>query len=161
MAEITMRRTGEFLRTLFDLLLQRPDGMKAGDALAALAERMTLTPYESGVYESSGTRRFDKIVRFATVDCVKAGWMSKNKGVWTVTELGKTALRAYPDPDAFYREAVRLYRAWKRTQSAETPEVGQDSADGADAAEKATVTYEQADEQAWSEIQAYLAAMPP
>jgi hypothetical protein len=51
-------------------------------ALQTLSERVTLSPYEADTYESGG-RRFDKIVRFATVDCVKAGWLEKNKGIWT------------------------------------------------------------------------------
>ncbi|MDP0919884.1 hypothetical protein Q6272_33120, partial [Klebsiella pneumoniae] len=73
MAEVTRRRTGEFLRELFSILMATPEGMRASDALRLLASRFTLTPYEADHYES-GARRFEKIVRFATVDCVKAGW---------------------------------------------------------------------------------------
>ena len=83
MPEVTRRRTGEHLRALFSILLEAPDGMPARDALAALQAKMTLTPYEAGEYESGG-RRFEKIVRFATVDCVKAGWLVKQKGRWSV-----------------------------------------------------------------------------
>ena len=78
MAEITRRRTGELLRVLFGLLRTAPDGLQASAALRQLAARVQLTPYEAGDYESGG-RRFEKIVRFATVDCVKAGWLSKHK----------------------------------------------------------------------------------
>jgi restriction system protein len=67
MAEITRRRTGELLRKLFDILMATPDGMKAKDALAALASRVQLTPHEAGNYPVGG-RRFEKIVRFGTVD---------------------------------------------------------------------------------------------
>jgi len=58
MAEVTRRRTGEFLRKLFEILMPHPDGMQARDALAALDKAVTLTEYESGTYESGG-RRFD------------------------------------------------------------------------------------------------------
>ena len=80
MAEITRRRTGEFLRELFSILMAAPEGMRASEALQELASRFTLTPFEASNYES-GSRRFEKIVRFATVDCVKAGWLVKDKGV--------------------------------------------------------------------------------
>jgi restriction system protein len=40
--------------------------------LRALAGRLTWTLFEAANYES-GSRRFEKIARFATVDCVKAG----------------------------------------------------------------------------------------
>lgn len=72
MAEITRRRTGELLRSLFEILLKYPEGLQARDALAQLEQRVKLTEYESGTFESGG-RRFEKVVRLATVDCVKAG----------------------------------------------------------------------------------------
>src|SRR4026207_1358733 len=104
MAEVTRRRTGEHLRMLFGILETHPDGMQAREALSALAARMQLTPYEQGTYESGG-RRFEKIVRFATVDCVKAGWLQKQKGRWSTTEEGRKAYRELTDPEAFYRSA--------------------------------------------------------
>ena len=70
MPEITRRRTGEMLRKLFEILMPTPDGMRARDALAELEKHLTLSDYEKGVYATGG-RRFDKIVRFATVDLVK------------------------------------------------------------------------------------------
>lgn len=78
MAEITRKRTGEFFRELFTILLSSPTGLPAREAPQQLAARVTLSPYEADNYESGG-RRFEKIVRFATVDCVKAGWLIKEK----------------------------------------------------------------------------------
>lgn len=161
MADITRKRTGELLRSLFDILKIHPDGIKASEALLKLSNTVTLSEYENGFYES-GTRRFDKIVRFATVDCVKAGWMVKNKGFWSVTPEGLTAYNTFNVPEEFYREAVRLYRIWKQsspaTPSKETPsditspeEIDQDT----------NVTFEQAEEQSWTEIEQYLGAMNP
>lgn len=97
MAEITRKRTGELLRELFSILLDVPTGLPAREALQQLAAKVTLSPYEAADYESGG-RRFEKIVRFATVDCVKAGWLLKEKGTWSVTDEGKQALDTYPEP---------------------------------------------------------------
>lgn len=99
MAEITRKRTGELLRKLFEILLQAPDGMQARDALTALSKQVTLTPYEAGNFESGGVR-FEKIVRFATVDCVKAGWMQKNKGMWSITQTGINAYKEIIEPES-------------------------------------------------------------
>src|SRR5262245_61562628 len=101
MPEITRQRTGEHVRKLFGILLASPEGVPARTALEQLAANTTLTDYEAGVYPS-GSRRFEKIVRFATVDCVKAGWLLKQKGVWTVTEAGREAYKSFQDPEAFY-----------------------------------------------------------
>ena len=159
MAEVTRKRTGELLRTLFEILLAHPDGMAARDALASLEKAVSLTEYEQGNYESGG-RRFERIVRFATVDCVKAGWLKKEKGRWTVTEDGRQALETLQDPEAFYRRAVKLYQAWKATQPDGEPETPDEAADTV-SEKTAQVTFEEAEEHAWSEIQQYLRGMQP
>jgi restriction system protein len=105
MPEITRRRTGEMLRQLFEVLLPVTEGIQARAALAQLEKRVTLSVYEQGEYASGG-RRFEKIVRFATVDLVKAGWLHKEKGRWTITSDGKRAYQEFGDPEAFYKEAV-------------------------------------------------------
>lgn len=164
MAEITRRRTGELLRELFSILIAEPSGLQASAALQALASRVTLTPYEADSYESGG-RRFEKIVRFATVDCVKAGWLVKDKGIWTITEEGRKAHLELPDPEAFYRQACKLYAEWRAAQPDAEPVAAIGTSAGAEepdtTAKSVSVTYEEAEEQAWAEISAYLRAMNP
>lgn len=118
---------------------------------------MQLTPYEEGSYESGG-RRFEKIVRFATVDCVKAGWLLKQKGRWSVTEEGRKAHARLPDPETFYREAVSLYQKWKKAQPDQ--EAGEEPEE-AESGKGAAVTLEEAVESAWAEIDHYLKNMNP
>jgi restriction system protein len=164
MAEITRKRTGELLRKLFSILIEAPDGLPASQALEKLAAAVTLTEYEAGVY-GSGSRRFEKIVRFATVDCVKAGWLVKQKGTWTITELGRKAYQSLTDPEAFYKEAVRLYRQWKAardaTEELDEEIVGEAAENGSVPEKSAQITFEQAEEQAQTEIRAYLSAINP
>lgn len=159
MAEITRKRTGAFLRKLFELLIPYPEGTQARVAMEKLAESFELTEYEKGAY-GSGSRRFEKIVRFATVDCVKAGWLLKTKGLWCVTEAGRSAYERFTDPEDFYRQAIRLYQKWKATQP------NSDSGGPAEPSEEgisktASITFEEAEEQSWGEIAQYLATMPP
>ncbi|KND58087.1 putative restriction endonuclease [Candidatus Burkholderia verschuerenii] len=169
MAEVTRQRTGELLRKLFEILKSHPEGMPAGKALEALANSVALTAYEAGFYESSGQRRFEKIVRFATVACVKGGWIVKHKGVWAVTDVGLSAYQKFNDPAVFHREAGRLYGQWKASQLRDAAGLATVSAklsEQADLsfdvdAETASVTYEQAEEQAWGEIEQHLRKMPP
>lgn len=152
---ITRERTGQILQTLFKVLLANPDGLPAREAIDAVARQLTLTDHEKGEY-SSGARRFDKILRFATVDAVKAGWMLKNKGIWTLTENGRKALDQFRDPEEFYREATRLYRKWRASLPDE--EEGEEESPQE---REAKVTFEEAEEQAWKEISAYLEAIDP
>lgn len=163
MAEITRRRTGELLRKLFELLIAAPDGMPAQQALKALASNVELSAYESGIYESTGDRRFEKIVRFATVDCVKAGWLLKHKGTWTLTPAGVAAYQTYGDPEHFYKEAVKLYNAWRASQQGTGAQPPAESSfpEPDDGEKEARITFEQAEEQAWAEIEQFLRTMNP
>lgn len=157
MPEVTTRRTGELLRKLFEILVDNPDGMKAQEALAMLQEQIQLTDYEKGRYSSGGVR-FEKIVRFATLELARAGWFVKEKGRWTVTEEGKKAYRQYKEPDDFYRTGQRLYREWKhnRQETSDLEEV-EENVDQ----KKSVITFEEAEEQAWGEIEEYLRNMNP
>lgn len=145
--------------------MAQPEGMRAKDALAALASKSRLSEYESGHY-SRGARRFEWIVRFATVDAVKAGWLMKAKGIWSVTDAGREAHKRFTEPDAFYREAVRLYREWKNVQvdsedvdeaGGPDTEAGESAASGREVAQ----TFEVAEEQAWQEVEQFLKQMNP
>jgi restriction system protein len=159
MADVTRRRTGQLLRALFEVLIASAEGVPARQALQLLEQRVTLTDYERGAYDSGG-RRFDQIVRFATVDCVKAGWLVKSKGTWLVTEEGRAAYQRLTDPEAFYREAVRLYQQWRATQPDAEPATVEEPED-ATSGKAASITLEKAQEQAWEEISQRLHQMPP
>ncbi len=159
MADITRRRTGEFLRIVFDQLLDKPDGLPAKEILDAIPKKTQLTEYERGYYPSTpNSPRFEKIVRFATIDLVKAGWLVKNKGRWFVTEEGLKAYKIYKDPENFYKEAVKLYHEWKRNR----PKQGKEISGSARAVvEEISLTVEEAEEKAWEEIKGFLQNMQP
>lgn len=156
MADVTKARTGQLIRKLFEIIVAQPDGMRAADALGALAKAVELTAYEAGDFDSGG-RRFERIVRFATVACVKAGWLIKHKGVWSVSDEGKAALSQFKDAEQFYRQAERLYWTWRKAQPAQPAEESSEEA----VEKSAVITLEQAEEMAWKEIEEFLAQLPP
>jgi restriction system protein len=157
-AEITRKRIGELVRTVFTILSQHPDGMRAKELLAKVEQSTTLSDFEKSDYPNRpGVRRFEKTVRFATIAPVKAGWLVKSKGRWILTEDGKKALETYKDPETFAQKAVELYYKWKTAQpkTADEMEVGEQET------EETTVTFEEAEELAWSEVETYLRNMNP
>lgn len=154
MAEITVRRRGELLRGVFNVLQGCPDGLQAKEVLARLASLVPPTPFEESTYPSRpDTRRYEKTVRFSSIPFVKAGWLLKSKGQWSLSETGIDAYNRFTDPEEFLREAVRLYRAWKRDQP--------DRPDDDDDDSSAATTLEEAEESAWREIEEYLHEMNP
>ena len=157
MADITRERAGEIVRAAFGVLRHHPDGMQVRKLIDEVKARLPLTDYEQGSYENTpGVQRFDKIIRFSTIQSVKAGWLTKSKGVWTVTEEGHAAYAKFTDPGDFMRESYRLYAAWKKAQPNE------DGADPEGVEEvTASATLEEADESAWGEIAQHLRQMSP
>ncbi|MBK1650367.1 restriction endonuclease [Rhabdochromatium marinum] len=159
-AGVTRQRVGKLMRTLFEILLEHPDGIQAQLALAKLEQRVPPTEHESGHYQSGG-RRYEKIVRFSTVDLVKAGWMLKDKGLWSATETGQEAFAAIQDPTAFYKRACELYQVWKSAQPDPTDAETETVEDAEVEQTSPTQTFEQAEENAWNEIWDYLQRIDP
>lgn len=160
MTEITAARKGEYFKLLFEILIAVPNGLRARDVMAEVDKRITLTPYEEELLPG-GTSRFRKNFSFGTIDLVKAGWLYKNKGVWTVTEQGKQAFSTYP-ATTFYSQAFKLYRAWREAQVSTEVADDPEATSSAEVVEKSVqVTFEVAEEQAWAEIAQYLRSMPP
>jgi restriction system protein len=157
MAEIGKKRIGELLRGVFRILLDNPDGLPAREVLERLEKLVPPTDFEKSDYpKQPGIRRFERIVRFATIVPVKAGWLAKSKGRWTVTEEGKKAYERIQDPEKFEREGVRLYRQWaeSRPDAVTEPEMETQGPD-------VTSAIEEAEEEAWLQIEKYLQTMNP
>jgi restriction system protein len=155
MAEITRRRVGELQRGVFKILLDHPDGLPANEVLELLEKVVPPTEFEKSDYPNRpGVRRFGKIVRFATIAPVKAGWLVKSKGRWSVTDEGKKAYEGFQDPEKFVKEGGRLYRQWAESRPDTVSEVAEEAPDSAS-------TIEEAEEAAWSEIAHYMKSMNP
>lgn len=155
MADYGRKRRGELLRTLFLVLLDHPEGIPAKDAINGTADRLELSEHEKGVYKD-GARRFDKILRFQTINAVRAGWMVKDKGTWTVTDDGRKAVEEHKDPEAFMLAAETLFRAWAKDQPPKEKSEPDDTA-----LERLSLTVEEAEERAFSEVADFLAVMDP
>jgi restriction system protein len=156
-AEITSRRRGELVRGVFEVLMDKPDGLPAAQVLKAVEQLVPPSEFERETYpRNPGVRRYEKTIRFATITSVKAGWLVKSGGSWSLTEEGRQAYRSFTDPEAFEREAVQGYRAWAKEQQPEQAET-EEAGDVADS----TGTLEEAQDSAWAEIRAYLTTMPP
>lgn len=139
MADVTLNRIGELLRSVLELLWGKPDGMPAREILAFLPEITPLTEYERGYSPSTNMPRYERIVRLATIPLVKAGWLVKtDKGRWLITDEGRRAARRYPNARELYKEALRLYEESRQNDPTYT------------------MAAEEAEEKAWDGIHRYL-----
>ncbi len=163
MAEVTIKRMGELSRGVFTVLMDKPEGLPAQQVIRDVEALVPPTPFEQAGYPNYPTKpRYPWHIRFATISPVKAGWLVKNKGGWTLTDEGRTAYAEFTDPEAFQREAHRLYYSWKKGQP-EKEASGEDTPFGEEEVpdDVATASFEEADEAAAADIRDYLARMPP
>src|SRR5882724_5151018 len=120
MADVTRRRVGELQRGVFKILLDHPEGLPAKEIITRMEKVVPPTEFEKSDYpKHPGSQRFGKMIRFATIAPVKAGWLIKEKGKWYLTDEGKKAYAKYPDPEEFRREGGRLYHQWLDKQPKE------------------------------------------
>ncbi len=158
MPNITRQRTGEFLRKVFEYLWDEPEGLPVKHILERIDQDFNLTEYETGSFATTpNDRRYERIIRFGSVNLVKAGWLTKNKGRWFITELGKEAYQKYPNPEVFFRESIHLYREWKKTR----PQQADDIEGIEEESDTEFLAYEEAVENAWNDIEKYIQRMNP
>ncbi len=139
MADITLNRIGELLRSVLELLWNKPGGLPAREIIAFLPEITPLTEFEKGYSPPTNVPRYERYVRLATIPLVKAGWLVKNnKGRWYITEEGRAACRRFGNAQDLYKEALRLFEQDRRSAPAILAAV------------------EEAEEKAWYQIHKFL-----
>lgn len=131
MSNITMKRAGELLRSVFEILWDKPEGLTAKEVLSLIPDFAKLTEEELRLSPETNTPRYEKIIRISTIPFTHAGWLIKNeKGRWYITEDGYQACRKFTNVQDFYTEAVRIYSVRRRVapESVMEMEIAQETA---------------------------------
>jgi 5-methylcytosine-specific restriction protein B len=106
------RRRGEVLRGLFQVLMTAPVGLTTREIVARTAQLVPPTEEEQGRYRN-GTRKYDTRLDFHTINPIKAGWLTKERGKpWVLTEAGRAAYERYTEPEDLARAADEADRDW-------------------------------------------------
>jgi restriction system protein len=90
------------------------------EVIKKVEQKIQLDDWEKGRYEKTGYIRWQSILHFWTIDCIKAGYMRKKKGIWYLTNEGENAL-SLGDIE-FLKSATEKYREWKANQPTEVEE---------------------------------------
>lgn len=143
MAEITLKRTAEYLRVVIDVLWTKPDGLPAGEILSRV--KTTLSPMVDELQYIPGTHipRYEQITRLAVNPLVAAGWFIKSRERWYLSDDGKSACKNYRNPEEFYKAALLVADKKKQLY------------------DELAVVLEEAEEKAWTQIWRYLYTMNP
>jgi restriction system protein len=133
-------------------ILKENDGeLRGRDVIRAVEQRATLDEWALERYEKSGGIRWQSILHFFTIDCVKAGFLRKSSGIWYLTPEGEEALPL--GPQALLDRATAAYREWKRSQPDSEPSSEPDDLPEELEDESEAVTLEQAEDNAKAAIE--------
>lgn len=108
------------VKTIFEALkiLKENGGQLSGkEVLEKVRERLVFSDWEKEIYEKTGYVRWESILHFFTIDCIKAGYLRKNKGIWYLTEEGEKSLKL--GPIKLLENATKLYRVWAEQNKGE------------------------------------------
>jgi restriction system protein len=101
----------------FRVLKEAGGEMNGREVLNKIRINLEFSDWETERYEKTGYIRWESILHFFTIDCVKAGFLRKNKGTWILTDEGEKAMEL--GPEKMLDKATAKYREWKKTQDAE------------------------------------------
>ena len=155
MAEIGKARWGQYKKNVLEILSKHDNGLHWKELFTKLDEVMPANEFENSSYESNGQRRRPYIVRFATIAIVKAGWLIKEKGIWTITDDGREALVKYPTSDEIQLQSGKLYKEWHAAQPDDQSSQVQDRE------VEIVASLEEAEDNAFALIYQYLSDMDP
>ncbi len=94
----------------FKVLKSAGGELPGKEVIDRLRETIKFTEWEKGIYEKTGYVRWESILHFFTVDCAKAGYMRKSKGVWYLTKEGEEASKM--GAIALLDSATSAYKKW-------------------------------------------------
>lgn len=88
--------------------------MPMRELMSRVEQEVDLEEWDKERYEKSGYIRWESILHFFSIDCVKAGYLIKKKGIWYLTPEGEEALNL--GAVGLLNSAVKAYREWKSEQ---------------------------------------------
>ena len=119
-------------------ILKEKGGQSPGrDVIAEVEKRVPLDESARARYEKSGYVRWQSILHFFSIDCIKAGYLVKKKGIWYLTPEGETALKL--GDAGLLKAATAAYRKWKDDNQPPESAEDQDVSEGGQQGQEATI----------------------
>ena len=102
-------------------VLAQASPLRRGEVLARVGDRLRdeLTDYEKATLRpGDDTLRWENNLAWGTTDMVAAGWMTKSREGWAITDAGREALAFHPGGTGLDVDAARAYRDRLKTTKA-------------------------------------------
>jgi len=105
----------------FNILKENNGELRGKEVVEKIRETVDFNEYEKHRYEKTGYIRWESILHFYTIDCMKAGFLRKNKGVWILTNEGEDAIKL--GPEKLLSTATKIYREWDAKRKKEADDI--------------------------------------
>ena len=120
------------------ILKERGGEAPGREVLAEVEKRVPLDDWAKATYEKSGYVRWQSILHFFSIDCIKAGYLIKKKGVWYLTPEGQSALQL--GDVGLLKAAIAAYRKWRdENQPPESKEKEEEAVEEGQQGQEATI----------------------
>ena len=100
----------KLIHAALSILRDNGKEMPVRDLMTRLERTVQLDAWDRERYEKSGYVRWESMLHFFSIDCVKAGFLVKKQGVWYLTPEGEEALKLRPEE--LLDRATAAYRQW-------------------------------------------------
>ena len=100
-------------RAALEVLSQQESPLRRGEVLSRVGDLLAdqLSNYELATFRPGDeTRRWENNLAWGITDMVAAGWMTKSRDGWAITDEGHEALASHPDGFGLDVESSRAYR---------------------------------------------------
>ncbi|MGK7947846.1 MAG: restriction endonuclease [Xenococcaceae cyanobacterium] len=101
----------KLIYTAFAILKDNDGELQGKKVIEEVGQRIELDDWAKSRYEKSGYIRWQSVLHFYTIDCIKAGFLIKKKGVWYLTPEGEEAFKL--GETGLLETATQAYRKWK------------------------------------------------
>jgi len=105
------------------ILKENSGEMKGREVVAEIEKTLKFNDWEKARFEKSGYIRWQSVLHFYTIDCIKAGYLLKRKGKWYLTPEGEEALKL--GELGLLNAAEQAYRNWRKNTQTESVPVEQ------------------------------------
>lgn len=141
------------------ILSKNGGSMPVRELMLEVEKAVVLSDWEKEVLENTGNIRWQSIMHFSSVDYVKAGYLLKKKGHWTITPEGEEVIKL--GAEKMQDKAQQQYREWRTSKERSSEPQATASEETEDPVKEAIIELENLEEQANNGIRDYIRGKNP
>lgn len=154
----TKRIAVKTIQATFKILMEADGEMRGKDVIDEIRNTVEFDDYEQHRFEKTRNIRWESVLHFYTIEAKKAGFLRKNKGIWSLTEEGIEAFKKY-SPSELLSVATKGYKEWDASKKDML--VVKEEQGVYDASQSPKVLLEQYEEQASNGIREFILEKNP